>query len=247
MAESHDTPAWLIYERCVAAYCSEELGSLDVTVLPNVPLRGCISGEERQIDVLIDGRWSNDTRWRIIVDAKARKRPIDIPDVEGFEGMMCDCRAARGVIVCTSGWTAGAERRAQNAITISLLDFKDAVDEYRWEYESCLGSCSLRKRRRRGGVLWGEWGLSDTDSPTWILYQLGKCDGCHSFHVWCQDCGSKFAVPDGRVVRCGCDEREWASVPESEASAHVGEPESIWLMMREFGGTPVPLDRRPIR
>jgi hypothetical protein len=34
---------------------------------------------------------------------------------------------------------------------------------------------------------------------------------------------------------------------KSAASGHVGEPTSIWLMMRENGGAPTALDRRPIR
>src|SRR5438046_7835216 len=96
----------------------------------------------------------------------------------------------------------------------------------------------------------GSFATSLTDAPRlagWILIQIGKCDGCHSFHVWCWDCGKKFAVEDATVVQCGCESREWASVPESQESGHVGEPESIWLMMREDRGQPSAFDRRPIR
>jgi hypothetical protein len=257
-----DSPAWLIYERCVAAFVSDQYGSIDTLVQPNVLLQGAISGAARQVDVLVDHRWHGGSASRIIVDAKNRARPLDVGDVEQFEGMMRDCRAARGIIVCTAGWSEAAARRAQDAITITLLDYETALDEYEWAYEECLGPCGQGNftKGRRGGVLWGEFMaegigggfavMPDAAAATlagWVLVQIGKCDGCHSIHVWCWDCGMKFAVEDATVVRCGCESREWASVPESRESGHIGEPESIWLMMRENGGHPVAFDRRPIR
>jgi restriction endonuclease Mrr len=141
-----DSPAWLVYERCVAAFVSEKYGGIDTSVQPNVTLRGTISGADRQIDVLIDHRWRGGTSSRILVDAKSRARPLDLGDVEQFEGMMRDCRASRGIIVCTAGWTAAAARRAQQTITITLLDYETALDEYvcqgglvrRWQ--GCVGS-----------------------------------------------------------------------------------------------------------
>jgi hypothetical protein len=272
--DEDNSPSWLIYQRCIAAFVSEEHGSLDTTVLPNVMLQGAISGQQRQVDVLVDHRWQGDATSRIIVDAKERSDPIDIGDVEQFEGMMRDCCAARGIIVCTAGWTSGAQKRAQQAITITILGFKEALENFGWAYEECLGSCRRKTRStRRGGVLWGEfmaeglsglrWGGADeglsglrhvTEETFgypvlagWTLLQVGKCDTCHDFHVWCWDCGEKFAIGDGEVVTCGCDGREWASVPESAESGHIGTPKSIWLMMREADGPPVPFDRRPIR
>jgi hypothetical protein len=252
--EEKRLPAWLVYERCVTAFESEEHSDLATLVQPNVHLKGSISGESRQIDVLIDQRHKGGAENRIIVDAKMRSRPVDISDVESFEGLMKDCRACRGILVCTEGWTRGALRRAEDAISITLLTYDQALD-YEWAYDACLGPCSSAKRRRkgiggktngRGGVLWGEF-LLEGYGPWWVIVQVGKCDGCHSFHVWCWDCGMRFAVPDKKVVQCCCAEREWGSIPESAESGHEGEPESIWLMMRIKGGQPIPFDRRPIR
>jgi hypothetical protein len=110
-----DSPAWLIYERCVAAFVSDQHGSIDTSVQPNVILQGAISGAARQVDVLVDHRWHAGSVSRIIVDAKNRSGPLDLGDVEQFEGMMRDCRAARGIIVCTAGWSEAAARRAQQA------------------------------------------------------------------------------------------------------------------------------------
>src|ERR1039458_6592279 len=82
--------------------------------------------------LLVDHRWHAGSASRIIVDAKNRSRPLDLGDVEQFEGMMRDCRATRGIIVCTAGWSEAAARRAQQAITITLLDYETALDEYGW-------------------------------------------------------------------------------------------------------------------
>ena len=153
-----ETPSWLVYERCVAAFTAAEHGCSDVIVQPNVMLVGAISGERRQVDVLIDHRWSPEQSSRIIVDAKEWTRKVDIGDVEQFEGMMKDCRASRGVLVCTQGYTEGAVKRSQDAINIKILTSKD-LDEFKWEYELCLGKCAVPKKRKqqRGAVLWTEY------------------------------------------------------------------------------------------
>jgi hypothetical protein len=76
---------------------------------------GAITGIKRQVDVLIDARVAEDVLRRVIVDAKFRRRKIDVTDVEAFEGMMKDCRAQRGLLVCSNGFTEAALRRAQEA------------------------------------------------------------------------------------------------------------------------------------
>lgn len=244
---SIETPDWVLMERCAALFAAEEFGGIDLTVVPNATIMGAISGVRRQIDVLVDARWSRDVTSRIIIDAKNRKRKLDVKDVESFEGMMRDCSAPRGVLVTPAGWTPAAARRAQDAITITLLSVAN-LDDFSFGFEPCLnaGCHSGNGHQRHGAVLWEEFIPSGFDA-SWVIAQVGKCDRCHAFHVWCWDCGTRFAVPDGEVIACGCEGREWASVPESAQSGHVGEPTSIWLMARQFGGEPVPFDRKPIR
>ena len=144
---------WRIYERIVVA-AEVEVGSIAVSITPNARLLGKIGGKRRQVDVLIDSRWGNDSSGWIIVDAKLRSRPIDINDVESLEGMMRDCRAHRGVIVCANGYTAGALERAQEAITIKLRGL-DEVDEFVWTaFDPCMGKCGRASDGSRGLVLW---------------------------------------------------------------------------------------------
>ena len=245
----NETPAWLVYQRCVAAFAHDRYGSIDVNVQPNVFLAGSISGIRRQIDVLIDSRWGDGISKRIIVDAKLHKRKIDIKDVEAFESMMRDCQADHGVIVCISGYTDGALRRSQDTINITILPFNDAK-KFDWVYTPCLvDHCFDNNAASFGMVLWGAHQLHGTHDGLWLIVQTGKCDRCHAFHVWCQDCGLRIVVPDECVVKCGC-ERWWASVPESKDSGHIGISSSVWLLMREdFNPEVLPtvIDRRPIR
>lgn len=156
--------------------------------------------------------------------------------------MMRDCDARHGVIVCTNGATKGAIRRAQDFITITLLPYGEAL-EFEWMYEPCLGRCSTSPAQS-GMVLWSEMRIRGL-GPGWLMYKTGKCDKCHQFHAWCSDCGSFIWVPDGRIAKCQCDDREWGSIPESQASGHVGNPQSTWLMLK-YEGEFQPLDRKPI-
>lgn len=240
---------WKTYERVVAAAEAENTG-VEFTVTPNATLRGAISGRSRQVDVLIDCRWSDDVSHRTIVDAKLRRRKVDIRDVEALLGMMQDCRAARGILVCTTGYTKAALARAQNAVTIKLLN-DDDVDEFSWaSYEPCLGSCHNRELpNQRGLVLWDGKHLLGI-ANFWFIAFTGKCDVCHQFHVWCWDCGSKFSIPEENHVECGCEGRLWASVIEEEL-AQSGTLNAAHLLMVDQhldpSNGPVALDRRALR
>src|SRR4051812_30158344 len=90
---------WRMYERFVAALESSKAQGA-ITVIPNAELIGTISRTKRQIDVLIDNRIEEDTTRRVIIDAKFRRRKIDVRDVELFEGTIKDCRAHHGILVC---------------------------------------------------------------------------------------------------------------------------------------------------
>ena len=236
--------SWRIYERIVAA-AEVEAGRIDLSVTPNARLVGQISGKRRQVDVLIDARWGDDLSDRIIVDAKLRSRPIDIKDVESLEGMMRDCRAHRGVIVCANGYTDGALKRAQEAITIKLLSV-DEVDEFAWAgFEPCMGKCRRASDGSCGLVLWdGQHPLPI--GPGWAIVFTGKCDVCHEFSVWCWDCGEKFALSSEDEYECGC-ERFWVSAIEEETDgAEQGHQIAVHLLVIS-GEETLALDRRALR
>jgi restriction endonuclease len=244
-------PQWRVYERFVAQLQSSK-ASDEITVVPNARLLGAISGVERQIDVLIDARLQEDVSRRVIVDAKFRHRKLDVKDVEAFEGMMRDCRAHRGILVCANGYTPAAKRRAQDTIAITLVrpDELDSFDPTAWE--PCLGRCNDGKRRARseGWVLYDQpFGVSIGDSPLSVMV-VGKCDACHDFHVWCWECGSRFAlVGDEAEFKCDCD-RFWITTIEEEGTDQLrNELSAVLLLLVESAAPlqPLVVDRRPMR
>ncbi|WP_277014096.1 restriction endonuclease [Flavobacterium lindanitolerans] len=188
---------WKAYERLVAVLCMDEHDS-SRTVIPNAKITGFISKRKRQIDVLVDYRYDSDLNRRLIFDAKNRKRPIDIKEVEAFEGLMKDVNAKRGFIVCSNGFTKSAERRAQKNIGIRIvpLDAIEEIDINSWD--KCWSSkCS------NGLVLWDATpGLIMGGKVT--VQASGKCDECGKFHVWCWGCGNKTVLEKEEGWQCAC-------------------------------------------
>lgn len=227
------------YERCVAAWAIEHFDFIDITVSANAKIRGMISKRSRQVDVLLEDRFKENPEARVIVEAKLHGRPVDIEVIEATEAKLRDMNAKHAVVVSSGGFTRSAIRRSEDIVALTLLEYKWLVDEYSGAYSNCLADLNC------GSDLL--WSVDKVDGvgPGWLMYKYGKCVRCHTFHVLCQDCGSEFPTPDGDTVTCGCDDREWGAIPESEASGHTGVPESIWLMLKlneEFHG----LQRKPI-
>src|SRR5436305_527395 len=130
---SRSSPDWEQYERLVARMIADQLQT-EYTVTPNARVMGKVSRRSRQIDVLIDLRHDSDNSGRLIVDAKKRRRRIDIRDVEAFRGTMEDVGATHGYLVCPRGYTKAAERRAQTTVSIRLvsLDHLEGFDPSSW-------------------------------------------------------------------------------------------------------------------
>jgi hypothetical protein len=226
-----DATDWRIYERVVACF-EVEAAEMDVSVTPNASLVGSISGVKRQIDILVDARWGEGTERRIIFDAKLRRRKVDVKDVESFEGMMRDVRASRGVLVCYSGYTKAALKRAEENIDIRIISAEDALEHDHSAIDPCP-NCEAEKRKQKGLIFWdGQMPLPF--DPGWAIIFTGKCDGCRSFAFWCWDCGEKVVVPDAESYECGCG-HTWFVEKDNV--------ETVFIV--RLGDGEVPLDRRP--
>ncbi len=224
---------WKLYERLVARLMADQL-SPEFCVTPNARVIGAITGIKRQIDVLIDARHDTDNSRRIIVDAKRRKRKIDVKDVETFRGMMEDVGATHGYLICPHGHTAAAEKRAQTAVSIRLLplDRLDDFDPRTWP------RCS-RPKCKNGRVFWDGYPQLSLDllaldgsgarKRCAFVHSVGKCDRCGGFHVSCATCGQILYVPEDRETdighQCAC-RLPWfwiASIEEDEKGAQSAE------------------------
>jgi Restriction endonuclease len=188
---------WRDYERLLAYLTLEEY-SEDYTVIPNARINGFISQRKRQIDILVDYRFDTNLSRRIIFDAKLRNKPIDIKQVESFEGLMKDVNAQRGFLVCSNGYTKSALRRAQNHIGIKLIS-EDEIENL----DLCSWDICLNSKCEKGLVLW--------DITPGIIIEgkvsvqaTGKCDECGKFNIWCWDCGKRHCIDFESEWRCNC-------------------------------------------
>jgi hypothetical protein len=240
-------PAWRVYERVVAAIESENLGAgITCSATMNARMLGAISGIERQIDLLVEARWEDDRTRRIIVDAKHYGRPLNVKDVEAFEGMMHDCRAEHGILVCPNGWSLGTARRAKELITLKLLTLEDALERVDWAaFGECYGRCQEEPAIPKHGVVLWDGQLPLAIDQLWAIIWTGRCGRCHSFHVWCWDCGAKFALSLGESLESDCG-RIW-SLTRGEVSQHASEPgtEAIHLQLT-VGDETMSIDRQSV-
>ncbi|MEO5690423.1 MAG: restriction endonuclease [Burkholderiaceae bacterium] len=110
---------WKDYEQAIVLHFQNEFP--DATVQKNAHLVGRYSGVSRQVDVLVTGTVA-DFEQRIVIDAKHRKRPIDVTDVEAFIGYCADLDVHRGVLIAPRGYTSAALARAHNDMSDIELD-----------------------------------------------------------------------------------------------------------------------------
>lgn len=229
---------WKSYERLVAALCMDEHDQ-SRTVIPNARITGFISNRKRQIDVLVDYRFNTDLSRRIIFDAKNKKRPIDIKEVEAFEGLMKDVNAKRGFIVCSNGYTKAALKRAQENIGIRIVPASniDEIDISSWD--ECRSIKCLN-----GLVLWDVTpGLIIDGKVT--VQATGKCDECGKFHVWCWDCGNRQVFGKEEEWQCSCKGPWfWLTSIEDEEDDNGKTSKANYLIL-VMANDAYTIDRRP--
>lgn len=244
---------WELYERLVARVIADQL-STDLCATPNARVVGKISKRSRQIDVLIDQRHDSDNSRRVIVDAKKRTRKIDVTDVEAFRGLMEDVGATHGYLVCPTGHTKAAARRAQSAVSIRLLPLDRLQDFDPSAWPTCtFTGC------RGGRVFWDGYpeisvalrGASPTESRARarmaFLHYVGKCDRCGRFHVKCLTCGDLISLPEsdpddyGHQCRCKPPWFWLASIEQDEKGAESAELHAVLA-----SGKVITTDRRAL-
>ena len=238
---------WKLYELFVARLMVAE-SSTDLCVTPNARVKGTISGRSRQIDVLIDRRHDTDNSRRVVVDAKRRRRKIDVVQVEAFKGLMDDVGARHGYLICPVGHTKAAEKRAQQSITIRLisLDGLAHFDPSKWD------RCR-RKGCNRGFIFWdGYPELSMEITPIEggltknipFIHSVGKCDRCGRFHVRCLTCQELFSLDnDSGDHQCRCNP-PWFWLASVEQDKHGHRSAELHVVMRT--GKVITVDRRPM-
>lgn len=98
-----------LLEGIVEQLCS---GIRDAKVARNAKIIGKRSGDEREIDVLIEGKVGA-FEVKIIVEAKNYTRPVGIDKVESLKSKLDDIGGDLGVIACSKGFTKPAKNLAR--------------------------------------------------------------------------------------------------------------------------------------
>lgn len=231
---------WREYERLLAYLTLDEFDDQH-TVIPNARINGFISQRKRQIDILVDYRFDTKLKRRVIFDAKLRNKPIDIKQVEAFEGLMKDVNAHRGFLICSNGYSKSALKRAQSHIGIKLVQASEIekLDLNSWE------SCKSLKCEN-GLVLW--------DITPGIIIEgivsvqaTGKCDECGKFHIWCWACGNRHCIAFEDEWQCACHGPWfWLTSIEDEEDENGETYKCHYLLLIMANGSIEVVDRRPI-
>lgn len=108
--KTEKSPDWKELEKLVMMI--QKQLSPDASVQHNVMLEGVDSEAKRQIDVLVEQNIGQYTM-RIVIDCKDYSKPVDVKGVEEFYGLVQDVRAHKGALVCPSGFTKSALKRAK--------------------------------------------------------------------------------------------------------------------------------------
>lgn len=244
---SYEYTNWEKYERLIAKMMRDQL-SCSFSVTPNARVKGILSNTHRQIDVLIDSRHDTDNSTRLIVDAKIRKRKINLLDVESFISLMADVQATHGYLVSTNGFTESAAIRAQEVISLRILPLEHLDD-----FEPSLWPNCTKVKCKKGKVFWDGYPaidlylqpLVDNAKQTELTFvnYVGKCDKCRSFYVKCLNCMKILSIPHSNDKDYGhqCDCKLnwfWLGSIESDnsgnksAELHLVTPNKIMTVNR---------------
>ena len=121
-------PDWKALENLVVMI--QKQLSPDAIVKHNVMLEGIESETKRQIDVLVEQNIGQYTM-RIVIDCKDYAKPVDVKGVEEFHGLVQDVKAQKGALVCPSGFTKAALKRAKK-LQIDMYR-PVSTDNHKWQ------------------------------------------------------------------------------------------------------------------
>lgn len=186
---------WQEYQEAVAEFYEQidDFGN----VRRNVMVPDKITGQPRQIDVLIDVR-----------------------EVESVLALADAVGANKAIVVVANGWTEPAKKKADHAgCGLELLSLEDALDLIvpdKWKMcPSCDADC----------IVLDQEGAVTLDGGAWFWWLAGQCRGCKCARIHCQDCGTKAFVELHGSIVCGCGHR-WSSTDDGVAiSFFAEEPE----------------------
>jgi hypothetical protein len=165
---------WRLYEKVVA---DTQEKYPDCTVVRDQRVTGVRSGVTRQIDVWVTGEIAGH-EIKLAIECKLYRAKVDIKTVDAFIGFLEDVGADKGVLITTTGFTSGAEKRAKAAgIDLNVMTLESAMETDWGEY---LGDSCKTWVGCPGDI---NWDYSESGP------RFGACDHCGQLHIECGECG----------------------------------------------------------
>lgn len=241
---------WKIYERMIAQLFANQV-STGYVVTPNARIVGVFTGVARQIDVLIEERHDTNNDSRTVVEAKRRSRPVDVKDVETLLGMMDDVEARFGYLVCPTGNSPAALKRAQETVRICIVPLDRIADFDPLAWPECRSAgCA------NGRIFWDGFPMVEltvqpistpNETPKNVGYpqKVGKCETCGAFHAECMVCGDIMTIPHENDEndfgkQCSC-RLPWFWLASTEKDERGRPSAELHLVL---GSSPITVNRR---
>ena len=183
------------------------------TVKHNQRIPDRVTGEPRQIDVLIEVKAKTHTI-KIVIDAKKRSTPVDVRVVESVYELAQAVSAHVAIIVCSTGWTNPAKKKADFlGMQFKLLPIEEALKVLHPNFWEVCPSCN------EDAIFMDTFAMTNPYSAMWVTTCIGHCFSCEYGKGWCWDCGQKFYLDKGVFFVCNCGHL-W-SISEKEPSVHL--------------------------
>ncbi|ADK85931.1 hypothetical protein Deba_2576 [Desulfarculus baarsii DSM 2075] len=199
---------WQEYQEAVAVFY-EQLDGFG-TVHRNVYLPDLVTGQRRQVDVMIE-MTERGHSLRMLIDAKFHSTPLDVKDIEEVAALSQAVGAHKTIIVAANGFTSPAETKARfiqcDLKTLSIEEALDLIVPDKWKMcPVCNADC----------IVLDQEGMTSLDNGLIFWWLAGQCRGCKCARVHCQDCGQKMYIEIGESLVCGCG-HEWHATDEGIA------------------------------
>lgn len=135
---------------------------------------------------------------KVLVEARFRARRVGLGDIRLVLALGRSIGAEKCIVICSNGWTKGAERKASSdeldlrLITVEIAD--QVLRVGRWAI--CLGC--------RAGQIMMEKSGSVEVGGTVTRWRAGRCSRCGGTSVWCRVCGNQIVLRRGEGRKCSC-------------------------------------------
>lgn len=199
---------WQEYQEAVAVLY-EQLDGFG-TVHRNIYLPDLVTGQRRQVDVMIE-MTERGHLLRMLIDAKFHSTPLDVKDIEEVVALSQAVGAHKTIIVAANGFTSPAETKARfiqcDLMTLPIEKALNLIVPDKWKMcPICNADC----------IVLDQDGMTQFNNGLIFWWLAGQCRGCRCGRVHCQDCGQKMYIEIDKPLVCGCG-HEWHSTEDGIA------------------------------